>query len=185
MAKIVAETMSGYFLLEKRLVCHVLPNDKVHELMFVRPKRVPTKAEKQKKARTEVNKRRSADVMKEITVKLVKREEKKRKKLAELGIDYDFPGYTASAASVAGSNNSSKKKRKMSSSVEEEVKKSNETNEALKAPKSLKRKKRSKKGQMEKEDEKENDATNELDEAPVAEEPSKKRKKSKKLQKKK
>lgn len=182
-AKIVAETMSGYFLLEKRLVCHVLPNDKVHELMFVRPKRVPTKAEKQKKARAEVNKRRSADVMKEITVKLVKREEMKRKKLAALGIDYDFPGYNASAKSVAESNNSSKKKRKKSDSVEEEVEKGNEPDNVLKASKSQKRKKKSKKGKAEKEDEKENDATNELDE--VAEEPSEKKKKSKKSQKKK
>jgi nucleolar protein 15 len=33
-AKIVAETMQGYFLLERRLVCHVLPSDKVNENMF-------------------------------------------------------------------------------------------------------------------------------------------------------
>ncbi|EED96625.1 predicted protein, partial [Thalassiosira pseudonana CCMP1335] len=89
-AKIVSETMSGYFLLEKRLVCHVLPRDKVHELMFAKGK-VKSKKDLQKKARMEVNKRKSVDVMKGITAKLVQREEMKRKKLAALGIDYDFP----------------------------------------------------------------------------------------------
>ena len=33
--------------------------------------------------------------MKGITVKLVKREEMKRKKLVELRIEYDFTGYTS------------------------------------------------------------------------------------------
>jgi nucleolar protein 15 len=122
-AKIVAESMSGYFLLEKRLVCHVLPNDKVHELTFAKPKRVPTKVDRQKKARTEINKRRSADAMMGVTAKLVKREEMKRKKIAALGIDYDFPGYTASAAaasqSVAESDGSSKKKKRKISDGDE------------------------------------------------------------------
>lgn len=100
-ATIVAETMSGYLLLEKRLVCHVLPKEKVdHELMFAKPKRVPTKKEKQKKARVEENKVRSVDAMKMITESLVKREKMKRKKLAEMGIDYDFPGYSASAVAA-------------------------------------------------------------------------------------
>ncbi len=101
-ARIVADTMSGYLLLEKRLVCHVLPRDKVdHELMFARPKRVPTKKDRQKKARSEVNKVRNADAIRGITARLVKREEMKRKKLEALGIEYDFPGYAASAAAAA------------------------------------------------------------------------------------
>ena len=100
--RIVADTMSGYLLLEKRLVCHVLPRDKVdHELMFAKPKRVPTKKDMQKKARSEVNKVRNADAIRGITARLVKREEMKRKKLGALGIEYDFPGYAASAAAAA------------------------------------------------------------------------------------
>ena len=131
MAQIVSETMSGYFLLEKRLVCHVLPKDKVHELMFTKPKRVPTKAEKQKKARSEVNnKQRSVDAMKGITAKLVKREEMKRKKLAELGIEYDFPGYAAGAPESMNTNeknstSSKKKKRKISEDGDNKMKEEN------------------------------------------------------------
>ena len=155
-AKIVAESMSGYFLLEKRLVCHVLPNDKVHELTFAKPKRVPTKVDRQKKARTEVNKRRSADAMKGVTAKLVKREEMKRKKIAALGIDYDFPGYTASAVAAAQSvaepdGSSKKKKRKMSDGDE------------VKTPGSEKSKKSKRSnvgGEEEKENEDEDDAKN-------------------------
>lgn len=100
-ATIVAETMSGYLLLEKRLVCHVLPKEKVdHELMFAKPKRVPTKKDKIKKARAEENKVRSADAIKAITKRLIKREDVKRKKLEALGIEYDFPGYAASAVNT-------------------------------------------------------------------------------------
>lgn len=115
-AKIVAETMSGYFLQEKRLVCHVLPMDKVYEGMFAKSKRVMTKKDRQKLARTECNKRRSAEAMKEITAKLVKREVVKRKRLEELGIEYDFPGYITAATAqsvVVSDGNSHKKKSKV------------------------------------------------------------------------
>lgn len=95
-AQIVAETLSGYFLLEKRLVCHVLPNDKVHKMMFTKPSRVPNKALLQKKVRSEVNKKRTAEFMKGMTQKLIKREELKRKKIAGLGIEYEFPGSAVS-----------------------------------------------------------------------------------------
>lgn len=112
-AKIVAETMSGYFLLEKRLVCHILPQDQVHDLMFAKAKRIPTKTDIHKKARLEVNKQRSVDALKGITAKLVKREEMKRKKLAALGFDYEFPGYAAGAKSMDDSEPSSKRQRKL------------------------------------------------------------------------
>jgi nucleolar protein 15 len=119
-ASIVAEAMNGYFLLEKRLVCHVLPRDKVYDLMFKRPRKVMSKREIQNKARAEVNRRKTPEVMKGITAKLVQREEAKRKKLADLGIDYDFPGYAAGAKAMqtSGDKNKkdgpSKKKRKVS-----------------------------------------------------------------------
>ena len=159
-AQIVAETMSGYFLLEKRLICHVLPKEKVHEKMFLKPKRIPTKAEKQKKARSEVNqKQRSVEAMASITAKLVKREEMKRKKLVALGIDYDFPGYTASAERTTEeeeeeeeevNDGSKKKKRKVSVDAGED------DEAVMKTPKSKKKRKSKKESSVE-EDEKEND----------------------------
>ncbi|KAK1744954.1 MKI67 FHA domain-interacting nucleolar phosphoprotein [Skeletonema marinoi] len=138
-AKVVAETMSGYFLLEKRLVCHILPQDQVHELMFAKAKRIATKADIHKKARLEVNKQRSTDALKGITAKLVKREEMKRKKLASLGIDYDFPGYAAGAGEKpADDAEPSSKRRKTTSSDDNEE----EVASDKKAPKSSKKKKK-------------------------------------------
>jgi len=149
-ANIVAQTMSGYFLLEKRLVCHIVPNDQVHDLMFAKAKRIATKADLHKKARLEVNKQRSADALKGITAKLVKREDMKRKKLAALGIDYDFPGYAAGAQSTGDVEPSSKRRRTMSSEDNDEEQADLET----KTPKSSKKKK-SKASKVE--NEKEND----------------------------
>jgi nucleolar protein 15 len=138
-ANIVAETMSGYFLLEKRLVCHIVPNDQVHDLMFAKAKRIATKADLHKKARLEVNKQRSADALKGITAKLVKREDMKRKKLAALGIDYDFPGYAAGAQSTDDDvEPNSKRRRTMSSEDNDEEQADLET----KTPKSSKKKKK-------------------------------------------
>jgi nucleolar protein 15 len=150
-ANIVAETMSGYFLLEKRLVCHIVPNDQVHDLMFAKAKRIATKADLHKKARLEVNKQRSADALKGITAKLVKREDMKRKKLAALGIDYDFPGYAAGAQSTGDVEPSSKRRRTMSSEDNEEEQVDLET----KTPKSSKKKKKTEASKVE--NEKEND----------------------------
>ncbi len=147
-AKVVAETMSGYFLLEKRLVCHILPQDQVHELMFAKAKRIATKAVIHKKARLEVNKQRSTDALKGITAKLVKREEMKRKKLAALGIDYDFPGYAAGAGVESDAEPSSKRRRTASSDDNEE-----EVSSEKKALKSSKKKKKSKEAKVESEKE--------------------------------
>lgn len=142
--KIVAKTMNGYLLMEKRLICHTLPNDKVRELMFAKPKRAQSKADRQRKARGDVNKHRSADVLKGITTKLVQREVMKRKKLAALGIDYEFPGYTAVSKSL-------KNKKRKTSYGEEEDNKNN-----VKEVKSLKS--QNKKRNCARLEEKENDA---------------------------
>lgn len=100
-AKVVADTMSGYFLLEKRLVCHILPADKVHKNMFASTSKRPfSKGLWQKRSREESNKKRSSEGMQKITARLVKREELKRKKFESLGIEYDFPGYAAAAVIV-------------------------------------------------------------------------------------
>eukprot|EP00986_Skeletonema_menzelii_P021225 scaffold33672_cov131-Skeletonema_menzelii.AAC.3 len=147
-AKVVAETMSGYFLLEKRLVCHILPQDQVHELMFTKAKSIATKADIHKKARLEVNKQRSTDALKGITAKLVKREEMKRKKLAALGIDYDFPGYAAGVTSTDDAEPSSKRRRTKSSDETEK-----EMASEKKAPKSSKKKKKTEDAKVESEKE--------------------------------
>lgn len=97
-ASIVSETMSGYLMGEKRLVCHVIPKDKIHPDIFKESHRIFKKVNFRKIHRNKVNRPKSADRMQKITKTLLIRERKKRKKLKELGINYDFPGYEASNA---------------------------------------------------------------------------------------
>ena len=111
-AAIVADTMSGYFLMEKRLVCHIMPRDKCHSELFAGHDRKFVKIDWQGLNREQVNKTRTAEGMKKITARLVKREIEKRKKLEALGIDYDFPGYAAGAKQEE--NTGGKRKRKAS-----------------------------------------------------------------------
>jgi len=92
-ARIVADTMDGYIMFQRSLKCQVIPPEKVHPKMFngankiyypnrtINAHRIAHNAPKNQK-----------DVEKNIK-NLLKKEEKKRKKLQELGINYDFPGY--------------------------------------------------------------------------------------------
>lgn len=97
-AAIVAETMSGYLLSQKRLVCHIVEN--VRPDLFEGHDRVFTKVDWTARHREQVNKSKSAEAMSRITRRLLAREKKKRETLKAMGIDYDFPGYQASTETV-------------------------------------------------------------------------------------
>mmetsp|Transcript_3061 Transcript_3061/g.7194 ORF Transcript_3061/g.7194 Transcript_3061/m.7194 type:complete len:368 (+) Transcript_3061:158-1261(+) len=105
-AKIVAETLQGYFLGKKRLVCHLIDNP--DDGLFFDTDRLI--AQRKNDLQVERKRRRenlgNASKMKEITARLVQREKKKRKKLQDLGIDYDFPGYEGSLAAQTNKENS-------------------------------------------------------------------------------
>ncbi|XP_072302558.1 MKI67 FHA domain-interacting nucleolar phosphoprotein [Eucyclogobius newberryi] len=92
-AKIVAETMNNYLMGERLIKCHVIPPEKVHEKLFVGSQRPFTKPSKP--AVTRYNKAHSQEDIDRMTKKLVRKEAKLRKRLAENGIDYDFPGFAA------------------------------------------------------------------------------------------
>lgn len=99
-AKIVAETMQGYFLGKRRLVCHLVT--KTEKGMFYNTDKVIAKRKRDLEVERKQREQNLASLskLKEITGKLVAREKKKRKKFQELGIDYDFPGYEGSAVNV-------------------------------------------------------------------------------------
>jgi len=111
-ASIVANTMGGYLLMgERKLVCHVVPKDKVHPKLFQGSKRNLQLCQSEKssrdrieywreKERAKVNKKRSMEGIKKITKRLLSREKKKREQLERLGIDYDFPGYAGSVEHI-------------------------------------------------------------------------------------
>ena len=106
-AAIVADTLSGYLIMgQKRMVCHIVPPEKVHPGLFTISKRARQKLANKNAVPPQT---RNLNTMKQITSQLVKRERKKREALAKMGIDYDFPGYEASVKKMEGKN---KKKRK-------------------------------------------------------------------------
>lgn len=88
-AKIASDAMSGYFLLEKRLVCHIIPTEKVHENLF--PKKPFRKANFRVNNQKSVNRKRSSSEWEAMTKQQAAREKKKIEKLKKLGIDYEFP----------------------------------------------------------------------------------------------
>lgn len=92
-AKIVAETMNNYLMGERLIKCHVIPPEKVHEKLFVGSQRTFKKPSQPAVAR--YNKAHSQEEIQKMTKKLVRKESKLRKRLAENGIDYDFPGFAA------------------------------------------------------------------------------------------
>jgi len=110
-AAIVATTLSGYIVMqEKRLVSHVVPYENVHPNLFKHSKTPSTKnkelvldtVRKQQQLHAYQHNHKVAQVfsskekVQELSNRLCKQETKKRQKLSDLGIDYEFPGYTSS-----------------------------------------------------------------------------------------
>ncbi|XP_019378135.1 PREDICTED: MKI67 FHA domain-interacting nucleolar phosphoprotein [Gavialis gangeticus] len=92
-AKIVADTMNNYLFCERLLKCQFMPPEKVHENLF---KGSETNFRKPSRpAVKRYNKQRSLKDKKKMTERLLRKERMLRKRLAEKGIDYDFPGFAA------------------------------------------------------------------------------------------
>lgn len=77
---------------------HVMPPEKVHEKLFVGSKQVFKKPSQP--AVTRYNKKHSAEQLEKTKSKLLRKEQKLRKRLAAHGIDYDFPGFVSLAKPV-------------------------------------------------------------------------------------
>ncbi|XP_028993464.1 MKI67 FHA domain-interacting nucleolar phosphoprotein [Betta splendens] len=92
-AKIVAETMNNYLMGERLLKCHIMAPENVHEKLFVGSQAHFKKPVYPAVAR--YNKKHSAERVKKMQDKLLRKEAKLRKRLAAHGIDYDFPGFAA------------------------------------------------------------------------------------------
>jgi nucleolar protein 15 len=133
-ANIIVNTLSGYLLfsqkdvgVHKRFVCHIVPEDKVHPRLFV--KRTSAidmpKLRKQRKLQPV---QKALSKLSTMNDKLLQNERKKRMKLQQAGIDYDFPGYEtkltlskkvsdAKTTSTTASNMAQTQKRTTPSSI--------------------------------------------------------------------
>ncbi|XP_032619517.1 MKI67 FHA domain-interacting nucleolar phosphoprotein isoform X1 [Chelonoidis abingdonii] len=92
-AKIVADTMNNYLFCERLLKCEFMPPEKVHENLFRGCKKTFRKPSHPAVKR--YNKKRTPQEKTRMTERLLKNEKRLRKRLAEKGIDYDFPGFAA------------------------------------------------------------------------------------------
>lgn len=92
-ATVVAETMDNYLLCNKQLVCKLVDPEKLHERIWVGANKKFQQVPWRSIARKQHNDRRTAQQQQQRQAKLVRKETKKRQKLAELGIEYDFDGY--------------------------------------------------------------------------------------------
>lgn len=100
-ANIIVNTLSGYLLFSqkaigthKRFVCHIVPPEKVHSRLFIKHTCAiaVSKARKQQKL-LQSTQPKSMSKLSAVNEKLLQLEKKKRMKIKEAGMDYDFPGY--------------------------------------------------------------------------------------------
>ncbi|XP_021170075.2 MKI67 FHA domain-interacting nucleolar phosphoprotein isoform X9 [Fundulus heteroclitus] len=92
-AKIVAETMNNYLMGERLIKCQVIPPEKVHEKLFVGSQKMFKRP--CDPAVSRYNRKRSAEQIATMTERLLRRESRLRRKLAQHGLHYHFPGFAA------------------------------------------------------------------------------------------
>uniref|UniRef100_A0A8C0UBS3 Nucleolar protein interacting with the FHA domain of MKI67 n=1 Tax=Cyanistes caeruleus TaxID=156563 RepID=A0A8C0UBS3_CYACU len=97
-AKIVADTMNNYLFSERLLKCQFMPPEKVHENLFKNCDKIFRKPSQPAVRR--YNRIRSLVEKARMTKRLLHKERLLRKKLAEKGLEYDFPGFVSLKANV-------------------------------------------------------------------------------------
>ncbi len=94
-ANIVCETMDNYLMFGHILKCKIIPAEQLHPKTFVGANRKFKTIPWNKIQRIKQNKAKTPEETEKITARLLAKEEEKRNKLKELGINYEFPGYAA------------------------------------------------------------------------------------------
>ncbi|KAL9966246.1 hypothetical protein ACROYT_G024294 [Oculina patagonica] len=94
-AKIVAETMHNYMMFGRLLKCKVIPNDRVHPRLWKGSNRKFRFIPRQKNEIKKQNKTKTDEEHQKQVKNILRKEQKKRKKMKDLGIDYEFPGYAS------------------------------------------------------------------------------------------
>ena len=96
-ATVTAEAMDGYFLAERQLKCHVVPNKELHSGMFAKPQSADAKAEEEMEEGDDEDEEKEAAAPVVDTDKEAKQAKKvlnalqaKQKKLQAMGIDFEL-----------------------------------------------------------------------------------------------
>jgi len=89
-ARIVAETMSNYLIMGHILQCRLIPKDEVHPSLWVGANKKWRKVPHHRVVRVKHNRPRTEEERRATEGRLLKRQEARKRKLAEAGIEYDF-----------------------------------------------------------------------------------------------
>lgn len=175
-AQIAVQTMHGYMMFHKQIECHMVED--AHKDTFKHGNRewkfVPTQVMFRNKKNAEKTDEQKADRIKG----LLEKEKEKRMRIKELGIEYEFPGYSAiveKAGPAKASKSSKKEKNEIMESIEVPKKSKKEAVVVEEEPEKSKKSKKSKREPVEEEVVISKKSKKEI----VVEEPEKKSKKSK------
>ncbi|CAL5322240.1 unnamed protein product [Camellia sinensis] len=102
-AKIVSECMHNYLMFEHMLQVHLIPPERVHPKLWKGPSRWHKPVDWVQIERKRHNKERTLEEHKKLVGEILKRDQKKRKKIEAAGIDYECP-------EIVGSNQPASKK---------------------------------------------------------------------------
>lgn len=91
-AQIAAAAMNGYFLMKQQLVCHVMKKSEVHDALFKGANRTFTNVPWRKIERARHNKDRTPEEHALRVARLLKKDAKRQKRIAEAGIDFEYKG---------------------------------------------------------------------------------------------
>lgn len=92
-AMIAAEAMNNYLMFDRLLKCQFIPEEKLHPAIWKGANKRFSWGNPAFKEKAIHNKVRTKKELLKSAKRLVSREKSKRKRLVELGIDYEFPGY--------------------------------------------------------------------------------------------
>jgi len=87
--------MDNYLLFGHKLVCKVVPKDQIHPNTFKGANRKFKRIPFRKLAKEIHNSPKEPEQVQKTIKRLLKKEKMKRQKIKELGIEYEFPGYSS------------------------------------------------------------------------------------------
>jgi nucleolar protein 15 len=90
-AEVVASAIDGYFLQERQLVCHIVPQNKIHAGLFSVPKRKAQDATEEEADNNEPKTMpESEPLLEKKLTKVTRLQTRKQNRLRELGIEFNF-----------------------------------------------------------------------------------------------
>jgi nucleolar protein 15 len=92
-AAVAAKTMNNYILFDRILKCNVVEDKSKYDRIFLKWKKKFKFVDQFKKNVIKQNKPKTKEEIKNKIQILLNREEQRRNKFEEMGIDYDFPGF--------------------------------------------------------------------------------------------